>query len=458
MIHTRWSMSYLRGPLTRQQVQILMAEQRQHMLTSQPAQVAAAGYVRAGGAVSGGVTQPTYSAYNAMPMSPVAPPPSLPEMPSSLPELGEIPTQTAPLMPPEPYQTSMTQPVARNTQSTTQSPIPGYSTRQPPLPAATPQYFLPAAISSQQAIQGWEQRTNFSAQSFGGALLAYKPVLLAQATVRYQARKANVYSARAFAYHVPDVERAGIIHWEQYQAQPVDTKAVSGEPFGEAAFGDIPTGLTDAKRVAGLRREYGDMLYNTALLRLPYNAELDIYANPDGDFSEFHARVMQVARERRDAEVDALTQKYEKLLDRHDEDMRKAAQKLESEKHQLDQEKRIELFTTGEAVASLLKGRTAFTLSRMARASLFRKRSRGDVELHRQNLSELDEKIVELEEQFERELKIVNDRWARVAQQQSEFVIQPYKKDIMIDMFGIGWIPFYYANINGQSLMLPAYT
>ena len=36
MVHTRWAMSYLRGPLTRQQVQTLMADQRAQLAAQQP--------------------------------------------------------------------------------------------------------------------------------------------------------------------------------------------------------------------------------------------------------------------------------------------------------------------------------------------------------------------------------------------------------------------------------------
>jgi hypothetical protein len=469
MMHTRWAMSYLRGPLTRQQVQFLMASQRQHLLNQRAAQFAGASAAASGG--TGAYSQfaaPSAPAYPSAPPPPAfsTPPPSVPGMPPSLPGfpepppgLPEIPTQTAPVLPSEPLSyTQSSAPIRASTAGVPGAQLPpGFSVNQPPVPSTTPQYFLPQTVTSQQAISAWEQRTNFAAQAFGGAMLAYKPVLLAQATMRYSDRKTQIYTSRSYAYHVPDVDRAGIVHWEEYTAQPVDSRRVSGEPFGQAIFGDVTPGLTDAKRQAQLKREFGDMLYNTVRLKVPYNSALDIYGNPDADFSEFRARATQIARERRDAEIDALTTKYETIMDRLDENMRKTAQKLDTEKRELAEQKREELFTTGEAILGLLKGRTSFTLSRMSRSALYRKRSAGDVQLYQQGLTEVDEKIAKAEQEFEANLKQINDKWARIAQQVEEYIITPFKKDISVDLFGIGWIPFWYVALNGQPLMLPAY-
>ncbi len=444
MLHTRWAMSFLRGPLTRQQIQLLMANERQQLMTAQ---------VRvATGAYPPTATQPT----NGVLQFDVVPP-SLPETPPAPPEFDGGRTIASQAYPPA---LDYTQPAAATPVPITAPTVPsasGFSANQPPVPSTLAQYFLPTNVDAQQAIAGWEQRTNFAAQTFGGATLAYRPVLLAQATVRYADRKTSTYTARAFAYHVPNVDRAGIVHWDEYRAEPVDTRRVSGEPFAQAVYGDVPPGLTDTRRIAQLKRELMDMLYNTARLKLPFNSPLGIYGQPDGDFSEFRARVTQAARERRDAEIDALTAKYEGIMDKLDETMRRTAQKLETEQRELAEEKRIELFTTGEAILSLLKGRTAYTLSRMARASLWRNRSRGELTLYQQGLAEIDDKMAKAEQEFENALREINERWAKAAQAVEEYVVTPYKKDIMIDLFGIGWIPYWYADVNGQALMLPAY-
>lgn len=475
MVHTRWAMNYLRGPLTRQQVQVLMGDQRAQIL----ARIGAASYTpQAPSYPTVNTPGPSYASqaayYAQQAAAQVAPqqasrpltqntpfPPSLPEMPPSLPE--ESPTASAPLpvynTPPPVYAPpppSFSQPIRTGSSQINRAPF-GFSDSPPPLPASTPQYFLPNVITSQQAISNWERKTGFAAAGYGGAVMAYKPVLLAQASIRYQDRKTQLYLTRVQAYQIPSLERSGLVHWEEFVTAPIDPRRVSGEPFNSGLFGDLSPGLTDAKRLTALKRELTDMLFTTARLKVPYNSTLDIYANPDGDFSAFRAEVQQTARERRDAEVDTLTRKYEAIFDRLEAQAQKKTQKLESEKRELANIKREELFTTGEAVLGLLKGRTSFTLSRMSRASVYRQRSKGQADSLELDVQQIQTEMDRTQQEYETALRLINERWAKIATQVEEYAITPYKKDISIDLFGIGWIPYWYIDMNGQTALLNAF-
>ncbi|MDX2138728.1 MAG: DUF87 domain-containing protein [Chloroflexota bacterium] len=473
-VHTRWAMSYLRGPLTRQQVQVLMADQKAQMLAA-----VGSGYAPGTPAyvaqmqVAALQAQASVPLHNPkMPTSAIMPPPTLPEMPPNLPEMPSY-GQGAygqsnfgmPAVSTAAFNSGLTIPntpavpmnVTQATVRSVGSAPPGYSANPPPLSGATTQYYLPAEITSQQALGAWEQRTNFSAQSFGGAVMAYKPVLLAQATVRYQDAKRRIYTARTYAYRLPDVERAGLVHWEDHVAPPMDPRRLSGVPLEEGAlYGDLPPGLTDSKRITALSRELADVLYTTALLKIPHNPTLDVYGNPDEDFSVFRSNAQQAAREQRDAEIDKVTQKYQAALDKIEDKLRTRTRQLEGEKAELSERRREELFTTGEAVLSLLNRRTAYTLSRMSRASLYRKQTKADIAEYEGEIRDLEAEATQVQEEFQGVVREVNERWAAIATQVQDFTIQPYKKDISIDLFGIGWLPYWYANVNGQPVTLPA--
>ncbi len=70
---------------------------------------------------------------------------------------------------------------------------------------------LRLGMNGQQAISQWEQQTHFRATGVAATLLAYQPILLVQTVVRYHDRKASVYTARNYDYHVHDMQRAGLI-------------------------------------------------------------------------------------------------------------------------------------------------------------------------------------------------------------------------------------------------------
>ncbi len=215
LVHTRWTMSYLRGPLTRQQVGVLMADQRRELMQRIPMQ------------------QPVGAGGGQAPLPPnlpgqttaAAPPPSVPGFSS---QAAAVP-QSQPAPPPIPGASS------------------GFSRTPPPLPSSIAQYFVPPTLNAQQALGAWQQRTNFTAQSVTNTALAYKPGLLAQVAVRYQDRKSDLYTARYYAYFIPDLDKTGLIHWDEYAIQSLDTRQLTGEAPQAAIYADLSPGLTDSE-------------------------------------------------------------------------------------------------------------------------------------------------------------------------------------------------------------------
>ncbi|MBC6937598.1 MAG: DUF87 domain-containing protein [Chloroflexi bacterium] len=446
LVHTRWAMSYLRGPLTRQQIQQLMAGQKQELL----AKIGAASGGYGGQGLPLPPAPPETGAFAAAGAPPNPPGLDLP-LPPMPPETGGLTPAPGYTQPTAAY----TQPPS-GTQVTRSAGLPaGYSANQPAVASSIAQFFIPAALTAQQALAAWEQQTRFAVQSLGGGMTAYLPVLLAQAVVRYQDRKTQLYTARTFAYSVPNLQKAGLIHWEEYQINPLDARRLSSAPLAEAIYGDLPPGLTDSRRLTTLRTELTDMLYNTAALKVPFNPTLGVYGSPESDFSEFRAQAQQVARERRDQEIDQLAAKYEKIMDKLEEQYERKSRELSAEKKELADRRREELFTRGEAVLSLLRGRTTYTLSRTSRAHRFRRQTQEDLRESEEVLARIEDQIAEQEQKFEAEIQAINERWAKIAVEVQEYIITPYKKDIQVELFGIGWLPHYYVQVNGQPLLLP---
>jgi hypothetical protein len=209
--------------------------------------------------------------------------------------------------------------------------------------------------------------------------------------------------------------------------------------------------------MTALKGEMVDLLYNTAALKISFNPTLGIYANPDSSHSEFLAQAQQVAREKRDAEIDTVAAKYEKIMDRLDDQIRRKGRELESERKELSARKREELFTQGESILSLLRGRTTYTLSRTSRANRYTQQTHEDLRESQDIIAEIQREMQLTEDQFQEELRKVNDKWAKIAALVQEHTITPFKKDIQVELFGIGWVPHWYALVNGQPLMLLAY-
>jgi hypothetical protein len=333
----------------------------------------------------------------------------------------------------------------------------GYAERPPALSSSVAQFYLPTQVNTQQAVRQWEQKFNFTASRFGGAQLLYKPVLLAQLGVRYLDKKSNLETEQHWAFQVPNVDIAGFVRWGESQVAPIEINQLASEPYGAAAYGHPSAGLVDAKRMKTLRDEVVDYVTRTASLTIPFNSTLKVYGKPGEDERDYMTRVQQLARESRDGEIDTVTAKFDKQLEVLEQKLRREMRQTTSDKETLDELKREDLYTTGEAVMSLLKGRTTYTLSRMSRARRYKKQAQERAVTGQQEVMALEEEIEAKQNELQAALQAVNDKWAKIAGTVEEYKIQPFKKDIALEIFGIGWIPQWYVVLNGQPVILPAF-
>jgi len=473
LFHTRWAMSYLRGPLTRQQVMTLMAPQRAQVQARVIPAPGTGGYTMgytrpatptaspapAPAPMRAAPPPPPLTLPESAPAGATPLPPSLPEMPPALPEADAAPYGKTELSATPAYGSAPLRPAVNvsATQISRDAGLPsGFSYTPPVLPSSVVQYFLPNTIPTRTAIGNWERQYGFAAQQFGGAELVYKPFLLAQAAVRFMDRRTGINTVRQVAYHVPDVPRAGLIRWDEYLAPPIDPATTSHEPFGEALYADLPPGLTDPARLKALQSEVIDQVYHDASLTVLYSPTLKVYSDPDSNRRDFRVKLQQVVREQRDAEIDRVTAKYEQILDRLEDKIRKEARDLEANRAELADRRREQLFTAGEAALSLFRGRTTYTLSRYSRAQRYSRQTRADLLDSEQEIADLEDEMERQSRAMEAALKEVNEKWARIAAEAEEIKIAPYKKDIYLELFGVGWLPFWLAIINGQAVLLPA--
>ncbi len=482
-IHTRWAMSYLRGPLTRQQIRTLMTEQRaQPYYTPYQPVTGAQPYAQPTSAPPGGSLPYTLSTA-AIPPGSTPPPTTLPEMPgqqstpppATLPDFGSTGLPGRPASPPDwtqqpatGYQTPQTpqapqrptgntQPTSGRTRSGIELPE-GFNMTPPPLPSSVAQYYLPAELSIQQAVGAWERRSGMRAEPLGEALVLYESFLLAQLEIRYADRKSGANTIQTFACHIPSVPKAGLISWDEYQAPYIDPRDISQSPFGEAAYGDLSAGLTDSKRMTALRNELVDYAYKTAGVTLMYNPELEMYGEPGLRRRDFLVQAQGIARQKRDQELDVVVAKYDKQFDALEAKLRKTIRALEAERDQLDSAKSEELFTTGEALLSLLRGRTTYTLSRISRSKRYKGYIQEDVNEREVVISEVERQLYDLEVEMEDVLAQVNDKWGKIAGIVEDYRLTPLKKDIYPGIFGIGWKPNWLVLVAGQPTLIPAWS
>jgi hypothetical protein len=114
------------------------------------------------------------------------------------------------------------------------------------------------------------------------------------------------------------------------------------------------------------------------------------------------------------------------------------------------------MLTAGESLMQLMKGRAYYTLSRTSRMRRYTNSHEDRVGMMEQEMSEIAQQFEATEAEMEGALNEVQQKWSNAVRQVSEVRISPYKKDINPVLFGIGWVPYWYATVDGEARMLPA--
>jgi uncharacterized protein YqfA (UPF0365 family) len=80
-----------------------------------------------------------------------------------------------------------------------------------------------------------------------------------------------------------------------------------------------------------------------------------------------------------------------------------------------------------------------------------------DVKESKEVIADLQAQIAALEKEKEAALQEVGDRWSQIVEEEIEIPVSPARKDILLDVFGVAWFPFYNVQIGEETVELPGF-
>lgn len=407
---TRWAMNYLAGPLTRTQLPPLneLSGAKQEM----PGAISA----KAAGAPAASIP--------AAPTPAASPRPAMPAAPAAPAALKAAPA------------------------------TPGVGDR-PAIPAGINELYLPANLTLSLAYRAAGKTPAPGTQNLG---LMYYPTLLAQARVRFLNRKYNLDYEKILTALVYAPDRRGVVRWDEFLTQPVDERALDRAPTPEARFMTLEAPFSDAKIIKGLEKDFIDWAFRTCQVTVRANEALKVYAGPEISSAEFRQVCSDAARKSRDAEFQKAAAAIDRQIKSLEDKLAREARELESDETELSQRKMEELGTHAENIFGLFTGRKP---TRRISSSLSKRRqteqAKADVTESQEAIAQYKKDLANLDTQRGRLEQEINNRWGQVANEISELTLTPLKKDVLLDVYGIAWLPCYILQSGGQSEALRAY-
>lgn len=398
LLQTRWTMNFLAGPLTRNQI---------------PALNKLAG------------VDHTY---------PVS------AQPTSVPTIAEVPTL---------------RPAARSAQALPPTAKIQSSSTKPPIPAWIREYFLPQNYSLPEAFSAAQQ--HMPAEVMIDSVI-YRPTLLASAEIHILDRKHGVDSEITRAALVKTPEKRGAIRWEEHLLSPAILDAIDTSPVPAARFSSIDSPLNDVKLMTALQKDFTDWVFRNSSVKARANQALKVFAGPDVSPADFMRACADAARDARDAEIEKKTAQLDRQLRSLEDKLTREERELSKDEDELSHRKMEEAGTHLENITGLFGGRRkASRLSSSLTKRRMTQQAKADVEESVDTIKEFNRQIEEVQKRREEVIAEINDRWGRVVNEITEVTIAPKKTDVLIKLFGVAWMPHYVIKSGQETFELPAF-
>jgi len=282
----------------------------------------------------------------------------------------------------------------------------------------------------------------------GEGPITYQPALGISAKLHFVDAKGGVDHWRSLALLVPLGEQT--LDLDFAASQTVKSELLSGaghEPLAGASFWPLPKRAPTAKQQTSWKKSFVTHLYKDQKLELLACPELKLIALPGEPPAAFQARVDQLAREERDAEITALRAKYDPMFEQMKTKLAAIDAKLAQERAESTAQQADTVAAVGSALLGAIMGRSVVSATNVRRgASAVRsagraKKQAGDVSRVEEQRTELLEKWAAVQAEANAKLAALQTR-APSSLKVCRTQLTPRKTDIEVGTLTLVWLPF----------------
>jgi hypothetical protein len=390
VFQTRWAMSYLRGPLTRNQIKKLMGKRKRRR-------------------------QPTVEA--------VAMAPTVPSKPVTSEAID--PSLAAPQ---------------------------GFAGEAPLLESNVPHFYLPLTLPEREAVYqlGLQVGPQLTVER---VQLTYEPGILGIAQVRFVDRKRSVNEQVDKLLLAPPPDSMLPLDWGTSKELPVTPEMLVDQPEAVPQekgpfFADTPEQANNVRELKALQKQLSDWLYYNSSRKLLAHPDLGLFQHPDENEHQFHIRVQQAAKENRDAEVDKLEKRYQAKFDKLDDRLHKLEQDQADDQAEYSALQREELLEHGKSVVNFILNRRSKRRSSRSAANRRKDRIKRSIEATEENIARVQEDIDSLETELRHATDEITHKWSDILNNITVDEITPRRTDVTVQMVALVWLPSWQVNYN----------
>jgi hypothetical protein len=299
---------------------------------------------------------------------------------------------------------------------------------RPNVPADVPEYFLAATAA--------------------GETLLYKPMVMGSAKLHFVDSKLALDQWQTTAFLAPLSDDGNEVLWSEAANIPELKSRLSKAPAPSSTFAQLPANALRAQTYAAWGKALSAHLFESARSEVLVCDALKATSSPGTSEGDFRAQLALAAREQRDAAVADLKRKYAAKLATIEDQLRRAAERVERERSQLSQQKMQSAFSIGASVLGAFLGRKTLSAANVNRAATAARaatrigRESGDVDRAGDSLEVVQQRQRDLQQQFESDAAALESRFDASTAVLRKAQVSPRKSDIAVGEVALVWTPW----------------
>jgi hypothetical protein len=258
--------------------------------------------------------------------------------------------------------------------------------------------------------------------------------------VRFYEPKAKIDITKEQVFLTPVSDNPITVDWNDSEEANIKVSDLQDKPAGDFPYADLPSATLKAKNYVAWEKDFSNWLFRTQKIQLLRSSYLNELSRPGETERDFRVRLQQIARERRDQQVEKLREKYAQSFTRLDERVRRAQMVLKEQQAQARGQKYQVAVSLGETLLGSFLGRKSGTRATRASREIARsmKESR-DRENAEANLKALQQERARLEAQFQSEVDNTDAKTNTLAEPLENVSITPTKTNIIVQLVALVW-------------------
>jgi hypothetical protein len=236
------------------------------------------------------------------------------------------------------------------------------------------------------------------------------------------------------------------VDWQNADVRTEAVSSLTRRAPANARYAATPSSALRVQSYTSWSKDLARHAYEHSELSI-WRCELtDTVSAPGSTESEFRSQVALALREKRDAAVAVLRKKYGARLTTLEDQVGRAAARIQRERSQLSEQKLHTALSVGTSILGALLGRKKISVSNMGRMGTAARsagrigRESGDVARAEESLDVLRQRHTDLENEFAQETTRLQSQFDPAAVRIERTAIKPRKNDIDVKEVALAWV------------------